>query len=300
MKNLFWMLAVLVLLLGMGCANHIRYADAVIWDRVPDTDRVSLDEQRIENGLIQAKVRFVCQKRQYSIINELLTPYDPGAELYEVPVGLVTFPFTLLWYGICEAISLASAPVESAAGPFHWSVSGLNPFLNVENGMFVERYSVVEKEGSRRPQEGSSPEPYDAVLPPDGGMIKARFDGGGMVDILVGDEVLLTVNLVELARVMPAEDTQKIEIQVRLRWNPETEPVLKTVTVFIDQPLASKLFALKQWSHILMTTDYIEEFDRAIDVVNKSGFSREAAMIRDKRRASLVRLPPQPQKKADK
>jgi len=296
------MLAVLVLLLGVGCANHIRYADAVIWDRVPDTDRVSLDEKRIENGLIQAKVRFVCQKRQYSIINELLTPYEASAELYEVPVGLVTFPFTLLWYGVCELISLASAPIEAAAGPLHWSAAGFNPLLNVENGMFAERYSVVEKPGSRRPQEGSSPEPYDAVLPPDGGIIKAGFSGGGVVDVTVGDEVLLTVNLLELARVMPVEDAQKIEIQVFLRWNPEAEPILKTVEVFIDQPLATKLYALRQWSGTLMSTTYIADFDEAFEVVSKAGFSREAAMIKDKRYTALVHrpAPAAPPKKAEK
>lgn len=285
------MLAVCVLLLSVGCANHIRTADAVIWDRVPNTDRVSLDEKRIENGLIQAKVRFVCQKRQYSIINDIITPYEASAELYEVPIGLVTIPFTLLWYGICEAISLASAPIEAAAGPFHWSAAGLNPFLNVENGMFAERYSVVEKPGSRRPQEGSSPEPYDAVLPPDGGVLKAGFSGGGTVEVVVGDEVLLTINLIELARVMPAEDAQKIEVQVFLRWNPEVASIQKTVSVFIDQPLATKLYALRMWSGTIMTTPYIEDFDEAFEVISKAGFSREAAMIKDKRMTLLVHKP---------
>ncbi|MBU0754614.1 MAG: hypothetical protein KJ645_05710 [Planctomycetes bacterium] len=260
----------------------------MIWDRVAGTDKVSLDDQRIENGLVQAKVRFVCQKRQFAVTNEYFTPYDPSQEIYEVPVGLVTLPFTLLWYLGCEAVSLATAPIEAAAGPLHWSAAGLNPLLNVENGMFAERYSIKEKPGSRRPQEGSTPEPYDAVLPPDSGQIKAWFDGGGVITLTVGEELLLTINLVEVARVMPAASAQKILIEVLLRWNPEAEPVAKQIPVFIDQDLAGKLYGIRDYSHMLMTTTDRITFDKAAEEINKQGFSRETAMIRDKRKNELL------------
>ena len=93
--HLLAMLSCVVVL--FGCANHIKYVDAVIWDSVPGTDRVSLDDQRIEGGLVQAKIRFVCQKRQYLITNEYYTAYRGSDEWHEVPVGLVTLPFSAAW-----------------------------------------------------------------------------------------------------------------------------------------------------------------------------------------------------------
>jgi hypothetical protein len=272
-----------MLALTLGCANHIRFADAVIWDRVPGTDRVSLDDQQIEGATVKAKVRFVCQRRQYAITNEYYTPYDVEHEIYEMPVGLVTLPFSFLWWIVGELMSLGSAPGESLAGPIHWSAAGLNPILNVEGGMFFERYSIREKQGSRRPQQGSTSEPYDAVLPPMNGTVEVKFEDGGTLTLPVGDEVLLIINLIEVARVMPAPDAQKILIDVALHWNPEAEPAVKTVSVFIDKDLASSLYELRDASHTLMTSDDPKAFNEALAEVEKAGFSREAAMIRDKR-----------------
>ena len=105
----------------------------------------------------------------------------------------------------------------------------------------------------------------------------------------VGDEVLLTVNLIEVARVMPTPDSQKLLIMVSLSWNPDTEPVLKEVAVFLDKPLAERLYALKNTSHTLMTTQDPTLFENALEKVEKAGFSREAAMIKDKRKGELFK-----------
>ena len=288
MRRILLAVACLALAISAGCANHIRYADAVIWDRVPKTDRVSLDDQRVTGAIVTAKVRFLCQKQQYSITNELYTPYHPEAELYEVPVGLVTSPFTLVWWVVSKVVSLGAAETKGAKGPLDWSMAGLNPLLNVENGMFRERYEVREKKGSRREQEGSKPEPYDAVVPPMDGKVDARFEGGSTVTVRVGEEVLLTINLIEVAQVMPGPDAQKIEIKVKLQWNPQAEPVVKTVNVFIDKALAGQLFGLKATSRTLMTTTSPTEFSAALDAVVKAGFSQEAAITKDKRRGELV------------
>ncbi|MHC4943915.1 MAG: hypothetical protein ACYTG7_12935 [Planctomycetota bacterium] len=291
MKNLLLVLLALGLLLCAGCANHIRYADAVIWDSVSGTEKVSLDDQRIENGLIQAKVRFVCQKRQYAITNEYFTEYRAADEIYEVPVGLLTLPFSLIWLAVTQVATLTAAAEEASAGPLNWSVAGLNPFLNVEEGMFVERYTIKERPGSRRPQEGSTVEPYDSVLPPDGGEISVWFEGGGIVKVSVGDELLLTINLVEVARVMPAEDVQKLVVEVTLRWNPDAAPVTKEIPVFLDKTLANKIYEIRDYSHMLMTTTDKITFDKAAEEIDKAGFSREVAMVRDKRKGELIAAP---------
>lgn len=274
---------VAVCVLTSGCANHIRYADAVIWDRMPDTDRVSLDDQRVEGAVVRSKVRFTCQKQQYAVTNDYYTPYVGKAEWHEVPVGLVALVPSLAWWLVSEIVSLGSAPRDSAAGPLDWSLAGFNPFLNVENGMFRERYEIGEKEGSRRPQSASQPEPYDAVVPPAGGKVKAGFQGGPAVEVDVGKEVLLTLNLVEIAQVMPRPDSQKIIVEMPLKWSPQVDPVIKKVNVFIDRKLAARLYAVKAASKTLMSTQDRMEFDRALAQVRQAGFSREAAMIEDRR-----------------
>lgn len=291
MKESFLIVCVIVLAFASGCANHIKQANTVIWDRVPSSERVSLDDQRIEGAIVKAKVRFICQKRQFAVTNDYVTPYVVACELYEVPVGVPGTVVGFVWYLLSELVTGFAVDDDVSTGLLDWGAAGLNPFLNVENGMWAafagERYEIREKRGSRRPQEGSTPEPYDAVLPPDGGKVMVNFAGGEPVEAIVGEEVLLMVNLIEIARVMPRPDSQKIVIKLGLRWNPKLDPVEKTVTVFIDKPLAEKLHALSGASNTLMATTDPEAFRQALKAVEDAGFTREAAMVRDKRQAVL-------------
>ena len=293
MKRLLLIVCACLVVFSSGCANHIRYADNVIWDRVKDTDKASLDDQRVEGAVVRAKVRFICKKQQFAVTNDYITPYHGQDEFYEVPVGLVTWPFSMVWWIGCNLVSLGGVEASGAALPLHWSTAGLNPCLNVENGMFAERYAISEKAGSRRAQEGSTPEPYDAVVAPMGGEVKVHFDGGATVPVRVGEELLLTVNLIEAVREMPGSNVQKVQIEVTIQWNPKAEPVVKTLDVFIDKALANKLYALKAASLTLMTTMDQAAFDKALAEVEKAGFSREAAMVKDKRKGELVQTPPQ-------
>jgi len=282
-----------LLVLATGCANNIKDADAVIWDRVEGTDKVSLDEERVDGAVARAKVRFICQKRQFAVTNDYVTPYVGAYEVYEVPIGIPGTVVGIVWYVVSELATLGAIDNGASTSALNWGVAGLNPFLNCENGMFAwfvgERYEIREKKGSRRPQEGSSPEPYDAMVPPDGGKVKAWFDGGDPVDITVGEDVLLTLNLVELAQAMPNTDSQKIMIEVALKWSMERPAVPKTVAIFIDKPLADKLYALKGASKTLMTTTDPAAFKAALKEVEDAGFTREAAMIRDKRKGELAK-----------
>ena len=257
------------------CNNHIKYSDNVIWDRVIGSEKVSLDEKKIDQGTLEFKIRFVCLKRQYTVTNDYLTPYRGSDELYEVPVGLISFPFSLLWFGV--TLGGDSAPLD-------WSAAGFNPLLNVENGMFAERYVIHEKENSRRPQEGSSPEPYDSILAPYGGIVKAQFDGGESMPISVGKELALVINLVELAQVIPTPDSQKIILEMDLLWTPKAPPIKKKIEVFINKELSSKLYELKEASETLLITDDYSVFLKALTEVENAGFSKEAAMIKDKRK----------------
>jgi hypothetical protein len=286
MKALASIAGAALFLAASGCANFIREADAVVPDAVPGTAKAGLDDLRFERGLVLAKIRFTCQKRLYTVTNIYETPYEASAELYEVPVGLVTIVPSFLWYGVSQLVTLGSVNHSTAVAPIHWSAAGLNPFLNVENGMFVERYRIRRKPGSQRPQEGSHPEPYDAVIAPKS-PVKATFEGGGTVEIPIPDEVGITLNLIEAARAIPGPKAQRLDLVLTLQWNMEAPPVEKSVPVYLDADLAAQLDALRETSRMLFTATSAAEREKALEQVARAGFSREAAMLRD-------RLPPLP------
>jgi hypothetical protein len=276
-------LAVLFIAVGLapsGCANFIRESDAVVPDVVPGTERASIDELRVEGAIATGRLRFTCQKQLFAVTNTYETPYVGSNELYEVPVGLIAFAPALLWYVVVEIGSLSGADWSGASAPLHWASAGLNPFLPVENGMFEERYAIRRKPGSQRPQEGSVPEPYDAVVPPKS-PIGVAFEGGSSVDVELRDEVGVTINLLEVARVIPGPDAQRIDLDVRLEWNPSAPPVQKSVPVYIDRTLSESLWALREASRTAIETTSLAERRAALAIFAEAGFSREAAMLRD-------------------
>ena len=287
MNKLSLTVCVISLVVAPGCSNWIKQANTVILDRVPNTERVSLEHEQILGAELRARVLFKCSMRQFAVTNDYITPYRASFEFYEVPVGLVTFPFTFLWYVTTKLVSLGAAESSGSVGPLNWSVAGFNPLLPVENGMFSERYVIREKTGSRRPQEGSSEQPYSAHVEPMAGRLRAKFDGGSWIELEVGKEDLLKINLIELVHAMPGPESQKIILELKIQWNRERDPVTKTVTVFVDKPLASKLYGLRDASKTLMTTSDAKAFAAALKAVEDAGFSREAAMVRDRRQPAL-------------
>lgn len=274
-------LPLLAATLNPGCANFIREADAVIPDVVPGTARAGLDDSRVEGATVRGRIRFTCQKQLFSVINIIETPYSAGAELYEVPVGLVAFVPAFLWWGVVQLATLGGAEGSGSVGPLHWAAAGLNPFLNVENGMFSERYRVRKKPGSQRPEEGSVPEPYDAVVPPLSPIL-AAFEGGEPVPVPQPDEIGFTINLVEIAYAMPRADAQRIDLTAKLVWNPEAPPVERTIPVYIDADLSRRLWELRDESQVIAKVDDPLLRQAALRSIAEAGFSKEAAMLRDR------------------
>ncbi|MFO0980830.1 MAG: hypothetical protein U1E76_03610 [Planctomycetota bacterium] len=278
-----------------ACANFIKEADAVVLDVVEGTDKISLEEERVEGAVAKMRVQFLCKKQLFAITNIYETPYQPAAELYEVPVGLITLIPSLIWYGGAELLSAGAAPDDTAAGPLYWSAAGLNPFLNVENGMFKERYIIRLKPGSKRPQEGARPEPFDASVEPDEGLLTVTWIGGQPITVKVPQEVLMTLNLVDVARVMPAKDAQRLDITLKFRWDAPRDahvepppPMQKTVSLYIDAPLAERLYQIRDASRALVESTTQAQRDEAFRTISQAGFSKEAAMLRDR----LAPLPP--------
>jgi hypothetical protein len=204
-----WLLLLIGLVLTVGsagCANHIKDVSVVIWDVVDGTEKMRVDEMRVDGGTLEFKLRYTAEFKHFDVTQIYETTYRGVDELYEVPVGLVAIVPSMLWWGVSSVMGFTG---EIARGPLDWSAAGLNPFMPVENGMFVERYSIREKSGSRRPKEGSESKPYDAVVGAHEGRAWVRIGldprNRNWTPVNVGNELLLRVNLLEATEFLSPE-----------------------------------------------------------------------------------------------
>lgn len=275
---------VVVALLSVGCANFIRQESDVIWDRIEGTEALKLEALRVDGARVQANLRYTCERRQFAVTNVYETSWSGLAELYEVPVGLVAVLPAFVWYLGSELVTLGAVDSKHSAKPLNWSVAGLNPFLPVEGGMFVERYRIREKAGSRRPQEGSKAEPYDAAVSIDRGRAEVRFvrasgQAGRWVQLDVGEELLIELNLLEAAWAIPAPDAARVELRGTIRPSRDLKPTRKSVQVVIDPALAAQLYKVRE-----LIRDWRKSGSRArraelLERVAVMGFAREAAEL---------------------
>lgn len=280
-----------VVLSLQGCANVIRTSDDVIWDRVEGTEELKIEERRFVGAVAEAKLRFVCQRRQFAVTNVYETPYGPWNELYEVPVGLVAIVPSFVWYLGSSLLTLGAVNPEIARGPIYWSASGLNPAMNVENGMWSflggDVYRIREKGGSRRPQEGSKPEPYDATVSLVGGVARVRFQRpdnrrGSRRTVHTGEEILIEINLLEAAPAIQSPDADRVEVTAKVKWSPEAKPLEKSFTILIPSDLARKLYDVREQSRLLQEGN-AQKSAAAYEALLAAGFEREARLLSDAR-----------------
>ncbi|MBX3729622.1 MAG: hypothetical protein KF858_10595 [Candidatus Sumerlaeia bacterium] len=277
-------MVVVVALLWAGCANFIRQDSDVIWDRIEGTEALKLESLRVEGARVQANLRYTCERRQFAVTNVYETPWSGLAELYEVPVGVVAVLPAFVWYIGSELVTLGAVESKHSAKPLNWSVAGLNPFLPVEGGMFVERYRIREKAGSRRPQEGSKAEPYDAAVSIDRGRAEVRFvrpggQAGPWVTLDVGQELLIELNLLEAAWAIPAPDAARVELRGTIRPSRDLKPTRKSVQVVIDPELAGRLHEVRETMRAWRKTGNRAKRAALLEQVAAKGFVREAAEL---------------------
>ena len=287
-------IAFLTIALSTGCANFIREEPAVIWDTVPETEQLRVDDLDIEGATAQVKLRYTSLRQMYSIVNIRETPYSASNELYEVPVGLVTIPFTFTWYVVTELLTLGSADATGSVGPLNWSAAGLNPFLPVEGGMFTRIERVREKKKARTAQDDSAREPYEALVSVDDGEVELRFiepsgDTGEWITQVVGEELVLDVDLLQASVGMPSPTAQRVELMATVQPDTKKDAFEKSVTFDIPGSLARRLYEARDWiEKALRQEDRNEEEAEsvenerraAIEKLEEMGFEREAAKLR--------------------
>ena len=133
-------LGILFLLSVCGCRNHIRELDVNVTDyeRKVLRNRPSLHViEADENNCIfrfKLTVNRESEVKEYQVLKTLsrYTPWTGWREYYEVPLGLLLFPFGVAGHAV-NIVTLGMYPFDWCTAVDNLSLSALNPGLNIEN-----------------------------------------------------------------------------------------------------------------------------------------------------------------------
>jgi len=139
-----------VLLLGSGCANHLRNIDTVSQETerkilgvkyelklTPETLRDTTYHVDIEK-LESAEVK----KFEVHTVKELATPYQWWRELYEIPAGIGLLPVSIGSH-LLFLCSFGMFPYDIPKSINELSFTGMNPMLNWESSTRTEETLVL-------------------------------------------------------------------------------------------------------------------------------------------------------------
>ena len=133
-------LGILFLLSVCGCRNHIRELDVNVTDyeRKVLRNRPSLHViEADENNCIfrfKLTVNRESEVKEYQVLKTLsrYTPWTGWREYYEVPLGLLLFPFGVAGHAV-NIVTLGMYPFDWCTAVDNLSLSALNPGLNIED-----------------------------------------------------------------------------------------------------------------------------------------------------------------------
>jgi len=276
MRRFLFIALGLCLLVSAGCSNHIREENAMPWDIVHGTEKVSISNDRENGAIYSLNVQFVAKKQQYDVINETYTPYSAAHELYEVPVGAIATPFAILWWAVLWP---TPASGEFRYGPPDWAFAGLNPFMSVENGMFTTRNEVREQ--SKRPHKGSNQEPFSASIEPLGKFIEVGPTEGNTIRIPITGDNRMTINLLWVAPLLATpKNNLGINLIFKVKFKQYSKIYEKQVSHYISYRLTKKLWDVGKHVDILLDSKSTsKEIEDAFNIIGIS-FSREGAMAK--------------------
>ena len=133
-------LGILFLLSVCGCRNHIRELDVNVTDyerRIlrnrPSLQVIEADEN---NGIFRFKLtgNRESEIKEYQVLKTIsrYTPWTGWREYYEVPLGLLLFPFGVAGHAV-NIVTLGMYPFDWCTAVDNLSLSALNPGLNIED-----------------------------------------------------------------------------------------------------------------------------------------------------------------------
>ena len=287
MKNLVIALVTLTSLCT-ACANHVRFVDVkddiraksvaesrvVIEPRadVLDTERVALRFAREDR--VDARDRTTVTK-----IDEF-TPYSVAHELYEVPVGLVSIPLSLVFNAV-DGVLLGWVPNKLVDGYTYWTFAALNPFMNAESDARIDHREVgkVQKDGDAREELVSTPLRDVEVgvqldeLPP----VRLRTDATGSVSI----------DLLELAAASYGS-VRKVTIAIPAA---DARPAFSQ-GMYVGRELSERLIAASTHVRTLEESSAsASALAEAVQMLDRLGFRAQSLRLEDEVRARFTSRP---------
>ncbi len=227
--------AIALLLLSLGCANHLGYSEnleqVVRRDLVKSHVAVRTAQDVISSPRVVVEIigQEAVEVRTERVVTrfEEATPYQGAREFYEVPAGLVSLPLSLL-FNVFDTLLLGYVPNELVDGYTFWTFAALNPFMNAESKKRIRR-RVVSKETQL---VDFQVEQVDRPLA--GRTVGVAFDQFDPVEIQTDSRGQISVHLVEVApeglSTPPRKLVLSVEGEDQRRW------------IYLDRDLADRLY----------------------------------------------------------
>ena len=270
----------LAALVVSGCANHVRYVES-------SSDRRSsevVERQFAVRGpgavVADASLKLEFEKRETlawqtertKTRTEEYTPYQPSRELYEVPGGLVSLPLSFV-FNVTDVLLFGYIPNEIVNSYTFWTFAALNPALNAENALRVEKGEVaseIEKlEGEKQVQ--TTPLARFAVA--------ISLDAGEPHTRVTDAEGRLDLDLLELLPRTLGWPPRRVGLEGR---DPKSGQSVITQFFYLDRQLSERLLrAAPLLAAHGAPGAGVAELSRAVYGLDQLGFRKESAQLQD-------------------
>jgi hypothetical protein len=121
------------------------------------------------------------------------TPYRAWRELYEFPLGAASLPLATTAQAL-DLLALGSLPDSVVGDYMDWTVAALNPGLNAESSVRVEREEVARDKRDGHVVRTVVRHPAEEQP------VELRLEGGPWQTVLTDDQGRIEADLLELAR----------------------------------------------------------------------------------------------------
>jgi hypothetical protein len=271
---------VLVSLAVSGCANHVRYVESTSDRRSSEV----VEQQYAVRGpaatVAEPSLRLELEKRETlawrtertRTRTEEYTPYQGVREVYEVPGGLVSLPLSFV-FNVTDVLLFGYIPNEVVNAYTFWTFAALNPALNAENALRVEKGEVASEteqiEGEKQVQ--TSPLKRFAVA--------VSLDAGEPQTLISDAEGRLDLDLLQLLPATLGWPPRRVSLEGR---DPKTGQSVIAQSYFLDRQLSERLLRAAPLLALHGSPDAgVPELARAVYGLDQLGFRKEAAQIQD-------------------
>ncbi len=264
----------------LGCANQmssveeqqeiprhelVKQSYAVEGSAAPISDpQVRIELQSIET--YDKSVAYV------TLRTEEFTPYAGWRELYEVPVGVVTFPLSLVFKAV-DILTFGAIPNDTSNGFLTWSAASLNPFMNTQSPSRV--ITLVTEEVTRETEVSTELVRTPIANAP----LHVRVNGTPSEELMTDEEARLGFHMLDI---LPGRIEQTPH-KLILTGVPGSEAAELRAEILLDRDLARRLEEASNYLVRFDATRYsIEYLANSIYHFDRLGFEAYAIRLEDR------------------